>query len=512
MATDMDIDMDIDLQPDPDDRFIPEPESMAEDTQPPNGLQTHSGTNGFGAVPTSESDAAHPTPHKIHLRGLDNLHTTEIQAWTNEHFPSDQPTRTEWIDDTSANIVYTTPAVALKALTSLSYIEDGDAASIPTLQERPGKPLSAHPGVRLHIRLAMLSDRKQPGARERSRYYLFHPDQDPAERKQRGSRSHRDSSQGDDRRSYRRRQYDDREHRQRNRNAEDEGFTVDMYDDNAEARATRATRQDENLSSDCSSMPRHKRVRKRRSRTHLNGGPTKELFPDKLRSTAKSTLRGRSASPSRDTMADDDHLALTSGSRHQAGRLNSEAQLTSEQKLPTSASVTKELFPTRLSPAPGPAGLREGPRKRELFPQKNLSNHRRSGAFDAADETADLFSGKMNVPFMDGASDQRQKSGDLLNRIGRGRQAKTGRLADRISFADADEAPEAQPVGYNILGAAKEKETGFSIRGAATEPSAASAKGDILMRSGGVNAGKELFAERLSGRGVRRRKAEDMFS
>jgi hypothetical protein len=139
------------------------------------------------------------------------------------------------------------------------------------------------------------------------------------------------------------------------------------------------------------------------------------------------------------------------------------------------------------------ARLREASATKELFPQKTAAVHRRSGAFDAADETADLFASRMAVPFMDGGADERLQSG--------------GSLASRITSRNAD----IEPSGFNIRGAAKSsinEPQSFSIKGAALTPRVK----ELFPSTFGDNAGKELFSDRLEGRGGRRQKAEDLFS
>jgi hypothetical protein len=118
---------------------------------------------------------------------------------------------------------------------------------------------------------------------------------------------------------------------------------------------------------------------------------------------------------------------------------------------------TRELFPNRTAASY---------LKKELFPAKTNSNHRRTDAFDAADETADLFAKRISVPLVDGAQDQMYIKG-ASNDIGmalRG-HAKGNTQAVKELFPDK----------YN------------------------------------ANAGKELFSNKLEGRGGRRRRAEDMF-
>jgi hypothetical protein len=133
------------------------------------------------------------------------------------------------------------------------------------------------------------------------------------------------------------------------------------------------------------------------------------------------------------------------------------------------------------------AQLRDSGSPKELFPQKANINHRRSAAFDAADETADLFANRMAVPFMDGSGDSRVGSS----------------LASRITSNNAD----TKSSSFTIRGAAKSQLVpvqNFSIKGAARVK-------ELFPATLGDNTGKELFSERLEGRGRRRQKAEDLF-
>lgn len=72
-------------------------------------------------------------------------------------------------------------------------------------------------------------------------------------------------------------------------------------------------------------------------------------------------------------------------------------------------------------------------------------------------------------------------------------------LADRIT------APNAG--GFSIRGMANKRgdDQGIAIKG--TGPTVR----ELFPDKFGTNAGKELFAEKLEGRGKRRQKAEDMF-
>ncbi|KAI9817984.1 MAG: hypothetical protein M1832_004505 [Thelocarpon impressellum] len=520
---DMDIDMDVDLVL-KDEVSALEAEAMT--------ITTHTTEPVVSSAPAapaayrsaslgaSSPESSHPTPHKVHVRGLDNLHTSDINAFASEHFPSAQPLRVEWIDDTSANIVYDTPATAMKALASFSVDLNGEVTSIATLQSRPAKAHPTHPDARLEVRLAVTGDRKQPGARERSRYYLFNPDQDPTEKRSRGRARRGPSGYQHDGDNYRRRRYDDREHRRRRDGDEDAGFDVSLYDDDAPALAAREDRQRRRHSVSSFSSADSGRRRSFR-RVSFTAGHTKELFPDRLGRSAGSRLRDRSASPDRAGDRDGDE---DMGMDVNVGRLKPRSARErsysppadynrASQQIPK-ANAAKELFPTKAdingdsskstrvtSPPLGGLG-------KELFPNKAPRNHRRSDAFDAADETADLFAGRMSVPFMDGAGDRRGRGARLADRI---TTAGYGRLEDTVSSVNPEELLAEEKVGMSIRGAAKQQNLGFSIRGAASgNPTSANGK-EVFPGKVGLNAGKELFSEKLEGRGGQRRKAEDMF-
>ena len=151
----------------------------------------------------------------------------------------------------------------------------------------------------------------------------------------------------------------------------------------------------------------------------------------------------------------------------------------------------KELFPNKRIAA----NL-----KKELFPHKT-SNHRRSDAFDAADETADLFATGMHVPFTDGVMDVPPASRSLAESITIASSSSYGRLIDSPD-------PNLGAKGLSIRGASQNQ--GILIRGIANEvPRVGNVK--ELFPGKSFNAGKELFAEKLLGRGGRRNKAVDMF-
>jgi hypothetical protein len=301
-------------------------------------------------------------PTKIHIRGLDNLTTDNIRLFAGEYYSLDDFQRVEWIDDTSANLIYETAQAAQEALIALSDLPDGH--NVAPLQMRSAKPLPSNPDTQLYIRQATLADKKAPRAHERSRFYLMNPDHDPRERK------------GD---------YDDRKRGPRRDNRQrDEApkpFDVNMYDD-AEEESPALSYDDED---DRRNTRRTRDERPRRPR----GG---DLFAGK----ETGRLRDRSASPVRD------------GDGRYGFDQEQPARRTARRRTISPAPRKKDLIPAarasagpiELLPAKNTSktfGLDAPPtstsppkRNRELFPNKSArSNHRRSDALDAG-ETATI--------------------------------------------------------------------------------------------------------------------------
>jgi hypothetical protein len=113
MATDadMDIDMNIDMEIDPEvARMQAEAEAInlraqqqaAEDAR-------NDAMNGVEQAP--EEGEVQPNamvPTKVHLRGLDDLKTREIEQGVREVCSTELYRRLQWIDDSSANLVFDT--------------------------------------------------------------------------------------------------------------------------------------------------------------------------------------------------------------------------------------------------------------------------------------------------------------------------------------------------------------------------------------------------------------------
>jgi hypothetical protein len=109
----------------------------------------------------------------MHIRGVDNLSTNDIRLYLASVCPDIAFVRLEWIDDTSLNVVYDFDDDATTALQTVTaeYLEH-----VPITTLRPAKPLQGEKTIDgLKVRSAFLSDRKEPGARDRSRWYLFNP-------------------------------------------------------------------------------------------------------------------------------------------------------------------------------------------------------------------------------------------------------------------------------------------------------------------------------------------------
>ncbi len=448
------------------------------------------------AVPSSQISDSELAPHKVHIRGLEDLTTSDIKAFSAEHYPTGNQPRVEWIDDLSANIVFEGDQTAMAALRHFT-LPSNNNDSLPLSQLRAAKTLSTHPGSSLYVRIAAITDQKRPRAYEASRFYMMHPEHDPREQRHRGVRF---QGNGD----YRKKGYSDDEHRRRRRRDKEEGVDASMYDDGGASsrngsisssanergiegerkarlrgdsyRPIRDERNGARTSRDRSASPngrnRHTPPPTYRSRDphpfpHENKG--KELFPSKSRSDRDPNRNDRDLFSSKMLAAD-----VTKGLYLRKSALDREA-----------APSGKDLFSNRT---------RAAEVKKELFPHKvNLSKHSRSDAFDAADETADLFANGMSVPFMDGASSR-----------------KSPNVGPRSSGSQSQLDGGDVGIDLNIRGTSRQQNQGFSIRGGAAINAAGTIK-ELFPEKAAGNAGKELFAEKVEGRGGRRNRAEDMF-
>ncbi|KAL8823448.1 MAG: hypothetical protein Q9191_005847 [Dirinaria sp. TL-2023a] len=468
MADEMDIDISIDLDP------LGDGQPFQSGIDQPN--LTIAQTQGSGHTPldpgqTTQGDV---TTHKIHIRGLDDLTTNDITEYVAEHYSSHTPSRIEWIDDTSANIVFDSPAIALEALERLDF-HGLNEFSAQDLQLRPAKPYSKSSGANLQIRLALTTDQKRPRAHEASRFYMMHPEYDPREQRRKEKSKSNDHNNG-----YRRLRYGQDEQRRRRRKDQDEGFDATMYDDSAQASAARSKASSNrrrsmqsSLSSDDAVSPRDRRPKR--------GG---DYF--------RPRDRGRSASPDKDDGRDTRRRSpLADYSRHSNG--NSGKELFPSKPAPNTALTAgsaQELFPHKKLAA----NL-----KKELFPTKNHAiHHRRSDAIDAADATADLFAHRLAFTKTQDAIGSASET-SLFN----------GRLKPN-SHSESSGVDESATDDLSIRGASRQNQK-FSIGGFTTDGTPVGAVRELFPDKAGTNAGKELFAEKLQGRGGKRNRAADMF-
>ena len=382
----------------------------------------------------------------MHLRGLDDLSTKDIKAICSEHHDLSIE-RIEWVDDTSANLVYRDPAVAIDALARLTTTTTTttiDIAELSSVDLRPMRPSSRFPNSNLQLRIALTTDRKAPRAHETSRFYLLHPEHDPREQRRRmGGRD--DSARG-----YRKRIYSAEEDRKRRQQDVRNGFDASMYDDGGQsppsATGSSPIRRDHRL------VDSYRPIRNR------------SASPDGQRRQSESRRRRRSPPPARRPRQGEDQ-----------------------------SNEHKELLPEKA------VNLKT---KKELFPNKTgVSNHRRTDAIDAADEAADLFANKFSVPFTDGSNDM----GSLASRITRPSQPswttfasnqnqKSGRLSPSMAASDD---------GVRIRGAS---ENGLAIKGGASQ-----LNGVKELFPQRLNTGKELFSDKLGGKRPTRMKAHDLY-
>lgn len=392
-------------------------------------------------------------PNKIHIRGLDVLNQEEVKTYVAEHYPESRFERIEWIDDSSANLIFPSEAIAQGALVALAAVEIGDVTQLPLLELLPAKVFSKRTEVALQIRLAVASDKKQVGAAQRSRFYLLNPEYDPENRKRYRDRD----SEGHGRRP-RRRSYDDEQR---------EHYSANMYDDDADVPTARsATPQTRHRRSRTPNEDGNERYQRS---SYRESNSSKELFPGGT-SGRGGSRRDRSASPMRDR--DDDDLDRHARSADEAAQKNRRG-----------ARAIKE----RLS---------RDDKSKELFPEKTLFSG--SNRLEDADATSSYLSSRFALPLYDDKDDEPQpRSKRLEDRV----TVPSGRLADRITHSTARS-------GINIRGAANQRgsDQGFAIKGASK-----TAKELFPDKFGSSNTGKELFSDKLEGRTRRRQKAGDLF-
>jgi len=452
---------------------------------------------------------------------VDEFHTNDIQAFVHDHFP-DAPddVHIQWIDDSSANIVFKTTEVARHALLSLvANPASSEEVEKAPFELRTAKPLASRPASMLMVRIAQQGDRKKKGAREASRYYLMHPDHDPTERMRREFANNR-AGRGDPG-DYRRRRFDDREHqRRRDQDHDADGgatnFEASMYDDAPEP--------------------------------ETNGrGPARgrDLF------SRVSRPRRRSASPGPATGNngdDDDEMGISYSEdddhRRARGRRRQNDYRDRDERLPPPYSrkdpapfprsnAGKELFgdddTRRGEQKGGGGGLRSD--RLELFPNPSTGSSLKSPSSAAAERTVNaaaaakrLKTDLLNAAQTSPRSNHRRSHAmdakneeDLSERFARKSISMDSTKSIRNGAGTVELFPNSTPgagaaVGLTIKGSA---DSGFNIKGSGGLTIKGRAEVKELFpaqyeRGNGRNEGKELFDEPVREKKIRRR-AGDLF-
>ena len=452
-------------------------------------------TNAGYETPSSHVPDTELAPHKVHIRGgLEDLTTSDIQAFSFEHYPQNEdPPRVEWIDDTSANIVFGREETAMAALRHFTLTFEKNELQPPS-QLRAAKPLSTRPGSSLYVRIAMLTDQKRPRAYEASRFYMMHPEHDPREQRRRSGSFHENSD-------YRRKGYSNNEHRRRRQHDKEDGFGAPMYDDGRPS--SRRDSMSPSVNGHGIEQRGNGRFRGdsyRPARDEKNGARTS-------RTRSASPIRRNGHTPPPSYRYRDPHpfpqenkgkelfpSIINSGRDNDcnAKDLFSSKMLAADVTQGQKSALAREAAPNgRDLPS---NRIRATEMKRELFPDKvNPNKHSLSDAFDDADATADLFASGMSAPFTDGSSSRKSSVHGL----------SSSRSRSRVDGGDIE-------VGLNIRGASRKQNQGFLIRGGANVDAIGTIK-ELFPGKAVGNAGKELFEEKVQGRGGRRNRAEDMF-
>lgn len=439
------------------------------------------------------------------------LDQDKLKAYVSSHVGGKGADRIEWVNDSSANLVFSSETAAQEALLLLSAVDISDATQLPLGEVLPAKPVSDQPQIALQVRFALESDKKERGAAQKSRFYLLNPEWDPETDEGRRRREGRDRRyrERDDRGSYRRSgrgRYDDR-YDERGEEMP-ESFDVNLYDDDPAALSKRATlsprpRSDRGRGRGRNSPSPSDRSDQDRYRPANQG---RELFPnsrprDTLRSERGSYARNRSASPAtseRNAMEDD--LAKD----REAVRNNRDKARSIKERLYTKStridSGPRELFPTAA--------------KKELFPVKSAG-----GGGGAMMDQVHVLSEGMACLSYDGTveSDGSTPVSSPLTPVSsrslffQGQiSSKDGTMLTQYSTADPSKnnamsirglSRQAQDQGgmLTIKGRAKSVKELFPNKFNDDSPNSSN------------NAGKELFADRSDGRSRNRRRAGDLF-
>lgn len=452
----MDLDMDLDIELD----YVEDPDHLKLESIKNQEIDTYSDqvdVKPILDIPNDNSgpNSLDPVPNKIYIRGLENLTSNDIDTYVASYLNLYKPTHIEWIDDLSANLVFPSSDIALDALKSLSVHKGLNFKSIPVLQTIKAKPFPQHPEASFEIRLAVSGDKKQVGARERSRFYLLNPEYDPAlggkRTNSRLTRKYRHRNEG----GHRIQKYDCREQQMRDRKLDSDS----RLHDRAKLPILNHVR-----------TRRHEKIRESLLTLEPKGSDLqqscskkveKELFPNH-----EDSSRGRLRHPSNSPTANDNDIwkeishTTSSGSPRQANTSNH--------------SKIQE---------------RDGNNAIELFPQTQ-SNQRHS-ILDDIDHSVDLL--PMSSVFML----RKGSESDYLSR--------NHDFTLKPTKRNADSSKE-----ISIRGLAKDlppTTKGFAIKGASSSLSSK----ELFPYSNPNNIRRDLFERKIDGRPHRKKMVKDLF-
>ena len=111
----------------------------------------------------------------LYIKGVDDMSTKDVHTYISIYTAESKP-RIEWIDDSSLNLVYYSAEDAQTALSHLITLPT-DTVTDTVYADANSNP--EKPDAKLSIRYATSADVKVKGAKDRSRWYLFHPEDDP---------------------------------------------------------------------------------------------------------------------------------------------------------------------------------------------------------------------------------------------------------------------------------------------------------------------------------------------
>ncbi|SMQ55720.1 unnamed protein product [Zymoseptoria tritici ST99CH_1A5] len=474
--TSMDVDMDFELDMDNDEELARLQAGTAALSALPSALQPDNDTDAMMTVEDGElqDGGQEILPHKIHISGLETLQTQDIENFTHDHFPSESHVKIEWVNDSSANIVYASGDIAAAALKAFALTPTDDP-----LEPRRAQQLLTHPDVDLYVRLAVATDVKPVGASKYSKFYLNNPELDPESRPRRGGLRGRGRGNG-----YRRGggYQDDRYDRPRRRRSStiEPTFDVNLYDDDPASIKARITPTAP--SSDRSRRPRNGEDlfanRAPRNHSATSRRSSSDLLPN---SRPDGRLRNRSASPVRDGdgrygFTEDQPYRQTARHRtppparprstaeNYGARAELRADLFAHRRTgselapggrvrspPPSRKAPIELFANKGSTAPA---------VKELFPDK--AGHRRQEAKDIRAEEVvsaigrfDMSDERDSYGRNGGARNGGQRNGEDLMAKNRGGVSQNGRLTEENGGDDGFQIRGRGSSGFSILGASK---------------------------------------------------------